>query len=56
MAKLVDKISGGFRTPEGAHDFATLRGALSTARKQGRTAVAYLRDVFTPTLVPAPCR
>ena len=35
MMKLRMKISGGFRSPEGAADFATIRGFLSTARKQG---------------------
>lgn len=53
MAKLVDKISGGFRTPGAAHAFATLRSALSTAQKQGRTAIAVLRDVFAPPLAIA---
>lgn len=48
MGKLVDKISGGFRTPAGAHAFATLRSALSTARKQGRTSIACLREAFAP--------
>jgi len=48
MAKLVDKVSGGFRTMAGAHAFATLRSALSTARKQGHTAIAVLRHAFTP--------
>ena len=35
MMKLRMKISGGFRSAEGAADFATIRGFLSTARKQG---------------------
>lgn len=35
MMKLRMKISGGFRSQEGAADFATIRGFLSTARKQG---------------------
>ena len=35
MMKLRMKISGGFRSEQGAHDFATLRSVLSTARKQG---------------------
>ena len=34
MMKVKTKISGGFRTPQGAVDFATLRSAISTARKQ----------------------
>jgi transposase len=34
MMKVKMKISGGFRTPEGAHAFATLRSVIATARKQ----------------------
>ena len=39
MMKVKQKISGGFRTPGGAADFATLRSVISTARKQGWTLV-----------------
>jgi len=35
MMKLRQKISGGFRTTEGAEDFAVLRSLISTAKKQG---------------------
>jgi len=35
MMKLRQKISGGFRSLEGASDFATVRSFLSTAKKQG---------------------
>lgn len=35
MTKLRQKISGGFRTSDGAEDFATIRSFISTARKQG---------------------
>ena len=34
MIKVKMKISGGFRTPEGAQTFATLRSVIATARKQ----------------------
>ena len=42
MMKLRMKISGGFRSEQGAQDFATLRSVLSTARKQGRNRVEAL--------------
>ena len=35
MMKLRQKISGGFRSNEGASGFATNRSFLSTAKKQG---------------------
>ena len=34
MMKVKMKISGGFRTPEGAQTFATVRSVIATARKQ----------------------
>ena len=55
MAKLKQKISGGFRSEQGANDFATIRGFISTAKKQAwniipalmenpETLIARLRD------------
>jgi transposase len=35
MMKLKQKISGGFRTEEGASSFARIRGYISTLKKQG---------------------
>jgi transposase len=35
MMKLRQKISGGFRSKQGADDFAVIRSVISTARKQG---------------------
>jgi transposase len=35
MMKVRQKISGGFRSEEGAHDFAVTRSLIATAKKQG---------------------
>lgn len=42
MMKLKQKISGGFRSQQGAHDFAVIRSFISTARKQGWNAIRAL--------------
>ena len=42
MMKLRQKISGGFRSEDGAKDFAVIRSLLSTARKQGWDLLATL--------------
>ena len=42
MMKLRQKISGGFRSADGAADFAVIRTLLSTARKQGWDMLATL--------------
>src|SRR6202795_4912461 len=42
MMKLRQKISGGFRSVDGAEDFAVMRSLLSTARKQGGTVLQTL--------------
>ena len=44
MMKLRQKISGGFRSEEGAKDFAVGRSVLSTARKQGWDMLQTLND------------
>jgi len=46
MMKVEQKVSGGFRTPAGAHTFCTLRGYLSTARKQGQSALGALAGLY----------
>ena len=42
MMKLRQKISGGFRSAEGATDFATIRSFVSTAKKQGWNIIGAL--------------
>jgi transposase len=57
MMKLKQKISGGFRSLDGAQMFCRLRGYISTLRKQGINVLDALRQVFVgnplfPTLQP----
>jgi transposase len=48
MMKLRQKISGGFRSLQGAMDFALIRSFVSTARKQGWNIIdALSRDPST---------
>ncbi len=44
MMKLRMKISGSFRTAQGAEVFATLRSVISTARKKGWNILQTLMD------------
>ncbi len=46
MIKLKQKISGGFRSWEGARIFCRIRGYLSTLQKQGHNLVDALEQVF----------
>ena len=42
MMKVKQKISGGFRSEQGAIDFATIRSFISTAKKQGCNVIQAL--------------
>lgn len=48
------KVSGSFRTKEGADRFRSIRGYISTARKNGQRVVDVLQDTLAGTLlIPA---
>ncbi len=47
-AKVKLKVSGGFRTVEGAYVYARLQAIISTLRKQGEGVFARLRELFSP--------
>lgn len=56
MSKVKQKISGTFRSVEGARAFTRIRGYISTIRKHGKNAMDCLKSVFTkepydPTLI-----
>ncbi len=51
MVKVQQKISGRFRTPEGADTFYRIRSYICTVRKQGRELLAALQNIFA---VPEP--
>jgi transposase len=46
MVKLQQKISGCFRTPDGARAFWRVRSYLSTARKHGHSLLTSLERTF----------
>jgi transposase len=55
MVKIQQKISGGWRSENGARAFLAVRSYLSTARKHHRAGLDVLRDLFTGNpWIPAP--
>jgi transposase len=50
MMKLRQKISGGFRSREGAEDFSVIRSLISTARKQGWDILQALASQPSPLI------
>jgi transposase len=51
MMKCRQKISGGFRSWQGAENFATIRSLISTARKQGRNILEVLTQVLNGEVI-----
>lgn len=47
MAKIKQKVSGGFRTFKGLEKYARLRSYISTVKKQGRNVLQSLNAIFS---------
>lgn len=47
MMKCKQKISGGFRSLQGAKQFARIRGFISTIRKQGLSVISSIQSIFS---------
>ena len=55
MVKLKQKVSGAFRTSQGAQTFAAIRSYISTVRKQGGNVIAALHDALAgQPFIPLP--
>ena len=50
MVKVKQKVSGGFRTFEGAQRFASIRGYISTARKNSVSIFDAIKYAFSGNL------
>ena len=46
MLKVKQKVSGTFRTKNGADNFASITSFISTARKMGHSAFGAIKDVL----------
>ena len=56
MMKVQQKISGTFRSFEGALSFCRIRSYISTVKKQGLNVMSALQDIFSgKQLLPEPC-
>lgn len=56
MMKCKQKISGGFRTSQGAEQFARIRGFINTARKQGWGILDSIQAIFVGNIpMPIQC-
>ena len=54
MMKCKQKVSGGFRTSQGAEQFARIRGFISTVRKRGFNVLSSIRAIFSDNIpIPA---
>lgn len=54
MMKCKQKVSGGFRTSQGAEQFARIRGFISTVRKQGFNVLSSIQAIFSGNIpIPA---
>jgi transposase len=55
MVKVKQKVSGGFRTQEGAKQFASIRSYISTARKNSVSIFEAIKEAFSDNpFIPAP--
>ncbi len=52
MMKLKQKVSGCFRTQEGAHRFTVIRSFISTLQKQNRDIFKSLQDIIAKNNIP----